>query len=297
MPWITTECETLNSLGIPGILSPMGTMGTVEIVWTLSLICCFQSPNSPLVDLDCCLWNEKIHIDLVFTRYFGCRKQKSTWTHWNERFIKRNGHTSWTPWKKMGDCWKARILPWSAVWTRMINKINMVEPMHQWGSEFSGSSGVKSKEIGVSTPQPALLSSPFLLPTNKKLVFGNVSTGLHSPGSGPPWSHGFLNLVVCHSRRESTWPVESDPSTQSMMSTERHFAVTAGHPARKWNMRDSQVSCCGHLSEGPLGKWLGAAVTHSRHLWDVGNPPVCASQQLIIRSSLCTPAQMEMCRE
>lgn len=63
-------------------------------------------------------------------------------------------------------------------------------------------------------------------------------------------------------------------------------------------MRDPQVTCCVHLSEGPLGKWLGAVVTHSRHLRDVGNPPVHASQQLVIRSSfLCTPALMEMNRE
>lgn len=108
----------------------------------------------------------------------------------------------------------------------------------------------------------------------------------------------WTSLCVTLGENESTWPVESDPSIQSMMSTERHLAVTAGHPNRKWNMRDSWVSCCVHLSEGPLGKWLGAAVTHSRHLWDVGNPPICASQQLIIRSSsLYTPAQMEMCRE
>lgn len=83
-------------------LYSMETMGTVEIMRTLSLIHCFQSPASPLVGLDCCLWNEKIHSDLVFTRYFVCRKQKSIWTRWNERFIKRNGHTSWTPWKKNG---------------------------------------------------------------------------------------------------------------------------------------------------------------------------------------------------
>lgn len=80
--------------------------------------------------------------------------------------------------------------------------------------------------------------------------------------------------------------------------SDEHLAVTAGHPVRKWDMRNVQVTCCVHLSEGPLGKWLRAVVTHSRHLWDVGTPPACASQPLVIRfPSLCTLAQMEMYRE
>lgn len=142
------ECEILNSLNIPGDFFPVEAMGTVKSIQTLSLICCFQRQALPLVGLNLCLWNEKIHVDLVFTKPFGCRKQKSIWTHWNERLIKRNGHTSWTPWKRTEDFWIAGIIWRSVVWKHLINKVNMDESMHRWGSGFSNSSGVNSRDIG-----------------------------------------------------------------------------------------------------------------------------------------------------
>lgn len=114
----------------------------------------------------------------------------------------------------------------------------------------------------------------------------------------PPWPHVLLNLVVCHSRRESKCPVESEPSIQFVMSTERHLAVTAGHSAGKWDMRNLQVTCRVHLSKGSLMKWFRAVVIHSRCLVDIGNPPIHGPQQLVIWfSSLCTPAQMEIYME